>query len=411
MRTKKDLYPIFIKACKNGDEKSIEKILYSGLDLNEEIEKDTTLITKGLSIAIENKQSNILSLFLSRKIATFKISPTILIKAVKYREVKLAEELIKEYKFTKFMSEKYRESYIREDTTVLDSSLCWAMENRYDEIVDMLTEILDIENDIYYASFISACRNNYIDVIKLILKSEIDLSKTHSEDALHEVSIIDSALYWAIERENKEIVDYILSLENFDKQKFYASFIAACKKGYIEVAKNIIEDELDVNKMHKEFELNETSIMDSAIYWAIENNNKDILDYLISLKFDASKCDNTFIRAYIDKLDKVIFALLLNGFNRREWLEQYNFLVYSDSIEIPKNKDFFIINIEMLTSKEEKELKYFLLENIKYKDKILLISKKEIKNHILRLGTKYIEKFDINKDYNKIKEFLENIKQ
>lgn len=400
----------FLKGCKKGNLIEIENAINAGIDVNEEVNPDITLITKGLLLALDNKKELVIKYFIEKYFSVLKINPVLFVEASKKGNLELIKAIIKKYDKEEILFIKMHEIYINDYTCILDSALCWAMENEHFEVVNLLKDKI-VKEETFYSSFVSACRNNYKDVAAVILESGVDLTKTHSESKLYEVSIIDSALYWAIERDNTEIINYIINHKSFKKEIFFASFVAACKKGYLNIVKDIMKDGIDLNRMHKDYELNDTSIIDSSLYWAIENNHKYIIKFLISQKFDASKCDNAFIIAYLEKHNNVVFSLLLNGFKRKEWVKEYNFLTYRDIIECTINENYFIINLDELNCNEEKELKYFLLKHIQIKDSIMLISKYSIKNHIKKLGNAYIENFNINRDYEKVKQFISSNKK
>ncbi|MBQ3422907.1 MAG: hypothetical protein IJH34_14920 [Romboutsia sp.] len=402
-----DYFESFLDACKIGDINKIERIIKFGIDINECVDSKLNLITQGILLALDNNQNAVIDYFIEGKLKYLKINPLLLIHSVKKENYKLLKIILDEYKGSGFLFEKNNEAYIDDTTTVLDSALCWAMEKNNDGMVNLLKEHIVFENQTYYASFISSCKNNYIEIAKIILNSEIDLTKRNSENKLQEVSMIDSALYWSIENNNKEIINYIMNKSDFDKKIYYASFILACKKGHFDIMKDIIEEGINLNQTHKEYELNETSLIDSALYWAIENSQYEIIDYLIAQKFDASKCDNSFINACIENNYKVIFSLLLNGFRREEAMDKFYFINYNDILDKNMDLNSFFINLDEFTSREEKELKYFLLKYIDFKENILIISKNKIKNNIKKLGNVCIENFDINKDFYKIKDFVD----
>lgn len=411
-KSKKEIFKMFFQSCKKGNFEEVEKVFRTGVDLNEEFDNGISVICKGVQIALENDHTEIIDFILNRNFTSFDFNPILLVDATKKENVKLVKALLDTYKDTDFFTGKVYESYINDDTCSIDSALCWCMEKGNTEILKLLEDAIDSRKYPLYASFISACRNNYLDICKLIIDGGIDLSKTHNESELQEISLIDSSLYWAIEKGNNDIVDYLLKENNFNKEKYYASFIAACKKGYLKVVKDIIDDGIELNRVHKEYELYETSIIDSALYWAIETKNIDILEYLISRKFDASKCDNTFIRAVVDNLDKIVFGLLINGFDRKEALVRFNFLTPQNMLsnsEAINSLNYFIINLDEYSNKEEKELKYFIIRHIEIRENILVLSRTAIRNNVKRLGTICIENFDINKDFWKISEFLKSI--
>nr|XP_034184113.1 uncharacterized protein LOC117606144 isoform X1 [Osmia lignaria] len=223
------------------------------------------------------------------------------------------------------------------------------------EILLMNGANINTQDLISYPPSLSAVRNNHIDVVKVLLKNEVDVDFTQSVGGF-------SMLHVAAEFGHQEIVDFLLKKGanvNARNDRGGIPLHTAALNGHLEVVNTLILNGADVNArvLHG----------CTSLHYAIENGHEKIANILLEHGANANVSDKTYNNtplhyAAMNGHERIVEALLENNANTNittvEGFTPLHLAVQNGHLEIVTTLLKHSTNINVTAKRKEMLLHY-----------------------------------------------------
>lgn len=163
----------------------------------------------------------------------------------------------------------------------------------------------------------AAIDSNKLDDVKRIIENEDGISYAHAYD-------YSSPLLQATELGSFEIVQYLLKrnycfIDEGIEETCYSPLMAACKNGYVEIVKMLIQHGADVNR-----QLEEDDKQESALTLAIENCHANVVKILLSFGARTDQEKWSYSSGWNFRETPLLLAIQQNHIEIVEMLLKYN---------------------------------------------------------------------------------------
>jgi ankyrin repeat protein len=345
----------FSNELKQGFYRKVELMIERGADLNNVIMNGKRIIPLIYSIQQQNFDT---ARLLINKGADINVSDqqgnTPLIWAVNMRDFELVELLLKKGANVKIVNKRKEtlldfatmvnspyyifEQLIEKGAPISSVTLENAIKKkcRYDVIKLLLIKSLETKTNIKIDDFLKlVILNNYKGIEEELKKASIN-----------SLQLIKDILYYCVSLGYAEQFDLFYKDEYKNLYKDYELTLAqvASEYGQLNMLKKIVGYGIDVNKIN---------ISESPLLISIKNNNKDIVDYLLSIGVTNFDINNDYDRVMYNN-DILLYACKYADIEMIQLLRQHN-------IEF-KNKDNGIIPGTILENKNWIQLINYLLD-------------------------------------------------